>query len=318
MVCSSTLIAMAVIHSAKWWKPRRVKAQAKALSRACQIDQVSLASVMMRLLCRGQLGLGPPGRFRPGDVAFQYGTPAQLLWSFSWKLLPRRTRKNLKPETRPQYPLKALALREKKTYVIEPPSFPTTPIEVFVDFEGLPDERFVYLVGMIVLQDGSERRESLWADSPGDADRLMQDFLASLAGLGNFTMYHYGSFEARALRAFDKRTGHVFSQQVTSVINRSFNILPLLSMNVYPPTYTNELKDVASFLGFHWSDEGMTGAKSIVLRQNWALSGDPRHKDALVRYNIDDCAALRVIKEWLCKLEQTLPWPPKTVPKSGW
>src|SRR5271165_6840837 len=89
MVCSSTLSAMAVIHSAKWWKPRRVKAQAKALSRACQMDQVSLASVMMRLLCRGQLGWGPPGRFRPGDVAFQYGTPAQLLWSFSWKLLAK-------------------------------------------------------------------------------------------------------------------------------------------------------------------------------------------------------------------------------------
>src|SRR3974377_2489095 len=87
MVCSSTLIAMAVIPSAKWWKPRRVKAQAKALSRACQMDQVGLASVMMRLLCRGQLGWGPPARFRPGDAAFQYGTPDQFLWSFSWKLL---------------------------------------------------------------------------------------------------------------------------------------------------------------------------------------------------------------------------------------
>ena len=42
----------------------------------------------MRLLCRGQWGWGPPpARFRPGDAAFQYGTPAQLLWSFSWKLL---------------------------------------------------------------------------------------------------------------------------------------------------------------------------------------------------------------------------------------
>ena len=54
MVCSSTLIAMAVIHSAKRWKPRRVNAQAKALSKTCQMDQVSLASVIMRLLCRGQ------------------------------------------------------------------------------------------------------------------------------------------------------------------------------------------------------------------------------------------------------------------------
>src|SRR3974377_532095 len=50
MVCSSTLSAMAVIHSAKRWKPRGGKAQAKALGRASQMDHVSLASVMMRLL----------------------------------------------------------------------------------------------------------------------------------------------------------------------------------------------------------------------------------------------------------------------------
>src|SRR5208283_2308854 len=56
MVCSSTLMAMAVIHSAKRWKPRREKAHAKVLSKTCQMDQVSLASVIMRLLCRGQLG----------------------------------------------------------------------------------------------------------------------------------------------------------------------------------------------------------------------------------------------------------------------
>src|SRR5271166_1667771 len=39
----------------------------------------------------GQLGLSPPGKFRPGDATFQYGTPAQLLWSFSWKLLAKST-----------------------------------------------------------------------------------------------------------------------------------------------------------------------------------------------------------------------------------
>src|SRR5271165_5706702 len=55
------------------------------------MDQVSLASVMMRLLCWGQLGLSPPGRFRPGDAAFQYGMSDQLLWSFSWKLLNKET-----------------------------------------------------------------------------------------------------------------------------------------------------------------------------------------------------------------------------------
>jgi predicted RecB family nuclease len=247
------------------------------------------------------------GSIPPKQVARLNNHGIFTITQLSYTFRPKKMRKNLKPDTRPQYPLKALALREQKTHVIDAPSFPTTPISVFVDFEGLPDERFVYLVGMIVLQDGSERRESLWADSPGDdADRLMQDFLAILAGLGNFTMYHYGSFETRALQAFDKRTSQVFSQEVTTVINKSFNILPLLSMNVYPPIYTNELKDIASFLSFHWSDEGMNGAKSIVLRQNWELSRDPGHKSVLMRYNIDDCAALRVTKEWLAQVGTNL------------
>jgi len=42
MVCSSPLMAMAVIHSANRRKLGRVKAQAKADSRACQIDQSRL------------------------------------------------------------------------------------------------------------------------------------------------------------------------------------------------------------------------------------------------------------------------------------
>ena len=39
------------------------------------MDQVSVASVMVRLLCRGRLGLSPPGRFRPGDAAFKAVRP---------------------------------------------------------------------------------------------------------------------------------------------------------------------------------------------------------------------------------------------------
>src|SRR4051812_22913896 len=69
MVCSSTLRAMAVIHSAKRRKPRRVKAQAKEPRRSCQTDQSNVACDMARPLYGAKWGL-PPGRFRPGDVAF--------------------------------------------------------------------------------------------------------------------------------------------------------------------------------------------------------------------------------------------------------
>ncbi len=77
MVCSSTLSTIAVIHSAKRRKRRRVKQEAKASSKACQMVQVNVASVMVRLLSRGRLGSGPPGRFRPGDAAFKTAAPGR-------------------------------------------------------------------------------------------------------------------------------------------------------------------------------------------------------------------------------------------------
>ena len=63
-----------------------------------------------------------------------------------------KNRINAAQPARPNFALKALALREKQTYVIEPPNFPDRPTEIFVDFEGFPDERCVYLIGMIVRE----------------------------------------------------------------------------------------------------------------------------------------------------------------------
>src|SRR6516165_9812629 len=97
MVCSSTFSAKAVIHSAKRRKPRRVNEPAKAWSRDCQVDQVSVASVMVRLLGRGRLGLVttrqvPTRRRRP-----QGGTSAQLLCLPTGKLLANESARNVAP-----------------------------------------------------------------------------------------------------------------------------------------------------------------------------------------------------------------------------
>src|SRR3954465_8308046 len=66
-VCSSTLRAMAVIHSKKRRCPGRGKAEAKGRSKSCQIDQSKVACVMGHLLAVPD-GMEPPGRFRSGDA----------------------------------------------------------------------------------------------------------------------------------------------------------------------------------------------------------------------------------------------------------
>jgi len=209
---------------------------------------------------------------------------------------------------RPNHALKALALRENCTYILEPPSFPDRRLEIFVDCEGFPDERCVYLIGMIIREREQHReiKKSFWADSLSDTDTVMTSFLNELKDIDDYIIYHFGSFETRALRRFAKRATNAVVKQVEKVLSNSLNILSLLSNNVYPPTYTNDLKTVAARLGFAWSDKDVSGPESIVIRQKWELEGVENHKSTLIRYNLDDCAALKITKDWLADIAKRI------------
>src|SRR5271165_4764023 len=46
-------------------------------------------------------------------------------------------------------------------------------------------------------------------------------------------------------------------------------VLSLIYANTYFPTYTNELKEIATHLQFKWSILGATGLNSIIWRAQW-------------------------------------------------
>jgi predicted RecB family nuclease len=194
---------------------------------------------------------------------------------------------------RPIYALKALALREKQTYILESPIFPDHPTEIFVDFEGFPDERCVYLIGMIVREKQKEITKTFWAESLNDTDSIMIEFLRELRSIGVYTMYHFGSFEARALQSFGRQTENSLSDEIVAILAKSVNVLTLFSQNVYPPTYSNGLKEIAGFLGFKWTTPDISGQESIVLRQKWELDGLETTKSTLIRYNLGGCPRTR-------------------------
>lgn len=66
----------------------------------------------------------------------------QLSYIFRPKKNPYRKRKFL-PE------LKALAIREGKTFIQEIPVIPASRNEIFLDIEGLPDRNFYYLIALL-------------------------------------------------------------------------------------------------------------------------------------------------------------------------
>src|SRR5262249_46378300 len=151
-----------------------------------------------------------------------------------------------------QHALQALAVRERKVYVLGTPELPDAETRIYFDVEGDPERHFDYLLGMIVESKGVTERHSFWADDPRDEQRLLEQFLAAIGCCDNFVCYTYGSYETQFLRTMIKLSAR--RDLSDSLLPRVVNILSLIHAHVYFPTYSNGLKDVGKFLGCHWTE----------------------------------------------------------------
>jgi predicted RecB family nuclease len=219
----------------------------------------------------------------------------QLSYLFKPKKNPYRKRKFL-PE------LKALAIRENKTFIQEAPNLKQTKIEVFLDFEGIPDRNSNYLIGLVIRIDEIEKEYSFWADNKDEETKIFIELIELLKPLQNYTIYHYGAYEIHGLKNISKSLSIENQIFIKTLIESSTNLLNVFTHNIYPPTYTNSLKDIAQFLNFEWSDKKATGIQSLVWRYNWELTQNESYKNNLITYNIEDCRALKTIKDWICNI----------------
>ncbi|MBC7571576.1 MAG: TM0106 family RecB-like putative nuclease [Spirosoma sp.] len=218
----------------------------------------------------------------------------QLAYTFS----PQRklySKKKFLPE------LKALAIREKKTYVVKFPEFDQAVVQVFLDIEGTPDNRNYYLIGCVIKNGVDIILSSYW--KVNGEDKIFQHFFDLISKFQEFKVYHYGTYEITALKAQRKIVeGTPYQNILEKILKNSINVLDEFLARVYPPTFTNSLKDIASFLGFEWKEPDINGYKSIFWRKYWEVSNEFSVKEKLIRYNIEDCQALASIVNWLILL----------------
>jgi predicted RecB family nuclease len=227
---------------------------------------------------------------------------------------PRKRRKRAKQQSQPHHPaLQALAIRDKKVYVYGTPPLPDAPTRIYFDIEGDPGRRSAYLLGLIVERNGVEERHSLWADSPSEEPQLFQQFLDIVGSLEDFCLYTYGSYEAAFLRRMIKESGQ--GERGALIPAGLINVLSIIHAHIYFPTYSNGLKDIGRYLGFRWTDPDASGLQSIVWRKKWEETGSAVFKNTLTTYNMEDCAALRMVTQFLysiCREQPALP-PSQTV-----
>ncbi len=220
------------------------------------------------------------------------------LTQLSCTFRPQKRAKRVKRSGYNRYPaLQALAIREKKVHVYGTPDIPRKPVQVFVDAEGSEDGGFVYLLGVLVVEGESQKTHYFWADGPDQEAEAFDGFLDLLDGGEDFVLFHYGSYERRLLRRMRKVVKR--TKLVDRLLANAVNVLAAIHSNVYFPTFSNGLKDVARYLGCTWTDENSSGLQSLVWRAHWEQARDQCWKDKLLTYNAEDCAALRKVAEFV-------------------
>ncbi|MBV7335134.1 IS66 family transposase [Chloroflexi bacterium TSY] len=223
-------------------------------------------------------------------------TVTQLSYTFK----PRKRKKHAKnpPPVTHKLELQALAIREKKIYLQELPEITQHPTKLFLDIEGIPDQNAYYLIGLLVCEDESSTHHSFWADTLADEARIWQQFVDKANEYSDAPLYHYGNYEAKAIKKLAKR----YETDEEQLLKRLVNVNGYIYGKVYFPVYSNRLKEIGEFIGAAWSALDASGLQSLVWWHQWERIRNIESKDLLLTYNHEDCLALKLLVDELSKM----------------
>ena len=218
----------------------------------------------------------------------------------SYTYRPRRRSAHASALTSKHEPaLKALAIRKRRVHVVGTPRFTIPANAVYLDVEGVPDREFYYLVGFRYRRGDLDVHEAFWADDPSGEREMWAACLRALTLIHDPVLVHYGSYETQFLKHMKARYHETFGDGdfMNRLIAASVNVLSPLYAQVYFPTYSNSLKDIARHLGFGWSEANATGLHALMWRSEWEASHEPSLKQKLLTYNAEDCEAAQRVAE---------------------
>jgi len=232
-------------------------------------------------------------------------TVTQLSYTFRPR---RRHRTSQRKQEKYHHALRALAIREKKIHVVDllDPKIDRTP--VYLDVEGLPDRDFYYLIGIRVGTGGDAIQHGFWANDEDGERRIWKEFLSVLSAVPDPRLVHWGRYETLFLKRMCDRYGGPRETSAAAIaINHAVNLLSSVFARIYFPTFSNGLKEIATYLGFCWLGSPASGLEAIVSRHRWESSKDLGEQQALLDYNRQDCEALELVANRLVDLHRAAP-----------
>lgn len=220
----------------------------------------------------------------------------------SYLYRPRRQRKRSKnaPSLKHSLELQALVMRIGKIYLHLKPEIIRSKTEIYLDIEGLfGNLNYYYLIGLIIFDDNQSHCYSFWADNSVDDEKEI--WLQLVYILDKHTegpIYHYGSYEAKAIVTLGKR----YKTDTRNIEKRLVNVNSYIFGKIYFPLRSNSLKDIGKFIGASWSEPDASGLQSLVWRYYWDNLYIYEFKQKLVTYNLEDCHALKLLVDYLANI----------------
>jgi len=175
---------------------------------------------------------------------------------------------------------------------------PEADIELYFDIESDPLRDFDYLLGILRVENGKTEYIPFMAESPAQEPEMWLEFCDFIARHLDAPIYHYGHFEQEVLRRFATRYG------VSPIVQEAFernmiDLIELIRPAILFPISFYSLKDIASFIGFHWRADDASGANSVLWFEDWLVSKKPALLQKIMEYNEDDVRATWKLKEWI-------------------
>ena len=225
-------------------------------------------------------------------------TVNQLSYLYRPRKQRKRSRKSLVP--RHDVALQALVIRTGKIFILRTPELSRQPVEIFLDIEGIPDQHRYYLMGLFICEGERGVYHALWADTGAEEERMWHQFLALIQEHPDAPLYHYGSYESKAIATLGRR----YQSETARITPRLVNVNAAIYGKVYFPLRSNRLKDLGAFLGASWSASDASGLQSLVWRDQWETTRNMLYRQRLITYNEEDCRALKLLTDVLSGIQE--------------
>ena len=199
---------------------------------------------------------------------------------------------------------------QKKNIFLKPIKFDASPIEIFIDFEGVDpvlsmvdESSFVFLFGVIIrdTQTFQEEFKPFLIRDPLNESEMKEitesffDFLLEF----DSPIYHWHSYEHTLI----KQQGEKFNllDKVERILPRLRDLYSLVKSSWIFPIPSLSVKTVAKYLGFSWRIQEFDGRIAIAKYIQYFLSLDKPeiNLDEITQYNEDDIKAMIYIKIWI-------------------